>query len=391
MKVMRLRVWALAVFFVCLQAVVFAAEAPDTSAIAAEVFSDLSVDEINRFIASANQELEADAPLLNFATLKEIMAKGVRFDLEGLAALLGRKLFQELLHQTSLMGKLLFLAVLCTVLQNLQSSFARSQVAALAYGVAFVFLTVIAFTAFYQVLQVALQAVDAMVTFMEALLPLLLSLLAGAGAVATAGLFSPFMLMVVTGVGVLVKHCVLPLLLVGAALECVNYLTEQYKLRALADLFKQWSMLLLAFMMLLFFGLVAVQGIAGSVSDGLALRTAKFATANFVPVVGKVFSDAVELVMGASLLLKNAVGIFGVLAVGSLCLTPILKLFSLTAVIKLTGALVEPMGDARMAKCLTSLGGYLLLVTGAVIAVALMFFLGVTILVGAGNVAYMLR
>lgn len=386
-----MRIWAIALLFCCLQAAAFAAENPDAAGVAEEVFSDLSVDEVNRFIASANSELEIEAPLLSFATLKELMAKGVQFDLEGAASLFGRKLFQELLHQTSLMGKLLFLAVLCSVLQNLQSSFARSQVAALAYGVSFVFLTVIAFTAFYHTLQVAMQAVDAMVTFMEALLPLLLSLLAGAGAVATAGLFSPLMLMVVTGVGVLVKHCVLPLLLVGAALECVNYLTEQYKLRALAGLFKQCGMLLLGLMMMLFLGLVTIQGVAGSVSDGLALRTAKFATANFVPVVGKVFSDAVELVMGASLLLKNAVGIFGVLTVGSLCLTPVLKLFSLTAVIKLTGALVEPMGDARMAKCLTSLGGYLLLVTGAVLTVALMFFLGTTILVGAGNMAYMLR
>ena len=148
---------------------------------------------------------------------------------------------------------------------------------------------------------------------------------------------------------------------------------------------------MLGFTMVIFIGIITIQGVAGRVADGITLRTAKFATATFVPVVGKMFADTVELVMGASLLLKNAIGIFGVMAVLLICAFPLIKLLSLVAIIKIAGALVQPMGDEKMAKCLDAMGNNLLLVFACVLTVALMFFLAITMIIGAGSVAMMLR
>lgn len=365
--------------------------APDETRIVEQAFSNLSVDEVNRFVTTMNRELDGDLPELTFGTVKEIIEKGVKFDIQGLINDLCKRIFQELLQQASLMGKLLFLAVLCAMLQNLQNSFESSGISALAYGVCFSFLSVIAYRAFYQVLEIAMQAIDRMVTFMEALLPLMITLLAGVGALTSATLFSPLMLLVVSAVSIVTKTIVLPLLLIGTALECVNYLTDKYRLNHLTGLFKQSGMIVLGFSMVIFIGVVTIQGVAGSIADGVALRSAKFAVSTFVPVVGKVFSDTVELVMGASLLLKNAVGIFGVLTILSICLMPLVKVFSLVAIMKVTGALIEPMGDAKMARCLSAMGNNLFLVAGALITVTLMFFLAITMIIGAGSIAMMLR
>lgn len=49
--------------------------------------------------------------------------------------------------------------------------------------------------------------------------------------------------------------------------------------------------------------------------------------------------------------------------------------------IKISGALVQPMGDEKMSKCLDTMGNNLLLVFGAVLIVALMFFLAITMIV----------
>lgn len=388
--------WILLGFLLCLlmlpaEAAEKKESAPNQNFIVEEAFSELSIDEVNRFINSMNRELDDDLPLLSLGVVQEIITKGVNFDFQGIVDFLLKKIFQELLHNASLMGKLLFLAVLCAMLQNLQNSFERPGISVLAYSVCFAFLSVIAFHAFYQVLRIGIEAVDRMVGFMVALLPLMITLLAGAGALTSAALFSPLMLFTVSAVSIVVKDFVLPLLMLGTALECVNYLTDKYQLRQLTGLFKQSSMIVLGFIMVVFIGIITIQGVAGSVADGIGLRTAKFATSTFVPVVGKVFSDTVELVMGASLLLKNAVGIFGVLTILSICLLPLIKMFSLIAVMKLTGALIEPMGDEKMAQCLTALGNNLLLIAGAVLTVILMFFLAITMIIGAGSIAMMLR
>ena len=351
----------------------------------------LSTTEINRFIADINHELDEDLPLLTIDSIKEFAARGLTMNWQDSWQFIGTRIFKELSANLHLMGKLLFLAVLCALLENLQNSFAHSGISLLAYGLCFVFLAVIALHAFYNALHLVSGTVNNMVGFMQALLPLMISLLAGVGALTCAALFTPLMLFVISSVSVIIKDVVLPLLFLTAALECVNYMSDKYKLSNLAGVLKQAGIVILGVTLVVFVGIISIQGVAGSIADGLTLRTAKYATSTFIPVVGGMFADAVELVMGASLLIKNSVGIFGVITVGLLCLTPIIKLLSLVFMLKITGALIQPMGDEKMAKCLDAMGNTLLLVLGALLTVALMFFLAITMIIAAGSFTMMLR
>ncbi|MCM0757220.1 MULTISPECIES: stage III sporulation protein AE [Sporomusa] len=363
----------------------------ENQAIPFELLEESSVNQVNHFIQTVNKELHEDIPLLTTDVIKDIASKGFSIDWQAVGNKFIAYLFKELATNIHLMGKLLFLAVLCALLQNLQNSFEQSSISLLSYSVCFIFLCVIALSAFYQGLSLARETVGNIVGFMEALLPLLLSLLAGVGALTSAALFTPLMLFVVSATSVVVKDIILPLLFLTAVLECVNYLSGKYKLSNLTSVLKQAGMMVLGLVLVVFIGIVSIQGVAGSVADGLTLRTAKYATATFIPVVGKMFADTVELVMGASLVLKNAVGIFGVLTIALLCALPVIKLISLVVVIKIAGALIQPMGDENMAKCLDAMGNNLLLVFGALLTVVLMLFLVITMIIGAGSVAMMLR
>ncbi|MGI6093321.1 MAG: stage III sporulation protein AE [Veillonellaceae bacterium] len=386
-----MRIYIMAVLFlIVFSAGAFAAPV-DNDELANDLFKKLSPDEVNNFITKVNNELHQDIPLLTSTTVKEIASHGISFDGQSLWQIFINKLFKEFAANLHLLGKLLFLAVLCAMLQNLQNSFNQSGISLLAYSLCYIFLAVIALTAFCNALNLARETVGYMVGFMQALLPLMITLLTGVGAITSAALFTPLMLFVVATVSIVVKDVVLPLLLLTATLEFVNYLTDKYRLNNLTGIIKQTGMIVLGFTMVIFIGIITIQGVAGGVADGITLRTAKFATATFVPVVGKMFADTVELVMGASLLLKNAIGIFGVMAVLLICAFPLIKLLSLVAIIKIAGALVQPMGDEKMAKCLDAMGNNLLLVFACVLTVALMFFLAITMIIGAGSVAMMLR
>lgn len=363
----------------------------ETNEINMQLLNTASLDHVNQFIATANRELHKDLPLLSAQTIANIAANGLNTDWKQLWQSIMMLFIKETTANLHLMGKLLFLAVLCALLQNLQNSFENSSISLLSYSTCFIFLTVIALTAFYNALDMVRQTVSTIVNFMEALLPLLLSLLAGMGAFTTAALFTPLMLFVVSSVSILIKDVILPLIFLTGVLECVNYFSDKYRVSNLASIFKQMSVVTLCLTLVLFIGFITIQGVAGGVADGLALRTAKFATTTFVPVVGKMFADTIELVAGASLLMKNAIGIFGVITILVLCALPLVKLISLIFVIKIAGALVQPMGDEKMAKCLDGIGNNLWLVFGALSTVVLMLFLAITMIVGAGSMALMLR
>ncbi len=70
----------------------------------------------------------------------------------------------------------------------------------------------------------------------------------------------------------------------------------------------------------------SVEGSLSSTVDGITAKTTKAAVSNFIPVVGKILGDAVDTVMGCSNILKNAVGIVGVVVVIAICVGPIIKL-----------------------------------------------------------------
>ena len=60
---------------------------------------------------------------------------------------------------------------------------------------------------------------------------------------------------------------------------------------------------------------MAIQGLTGSTYDGVTLRTAKFAMDKFVPVVGGMFSGTMDTLIGCSLVVKNGVGVMGLILI----------------------------------------------------------------------------
>lgn len=354
--------------------------------------ADLEFSKIEEFINTLNAEAEGAIPQLNFKELVVSLVKGdLDWQVSDVFTGLFKYLFKEVVANASLLGKLVVLAVICAVLQNLMGAFEKSTTGQLAYAVSYMALITLAVSSFALAVNIGREAVDNMVLFMQALLPLLLTLLAAMGGVASTAIFHPLIFGSISTIGTVIKVIVFPLIFFAAILNILGYLSEKFQISRLADLMKTISTMVLGLCSTVFLGLLAIKGVAGSVTDGVAIRTAKFATDAFIPVVGGMFSDALDAVIGSSLLIKNAVGIVGVVIIFLLTIMPMLKIFAVAFVYKLAGALIQPVGDKRMADCLTGLGNSLLGIFGAVATVGLLFFFAITIVVGMGDLMTMLR
>ncbi len=299
------------------------------------------------------------------------------------------------LHEILYSGKLLVTIVLLTVftmlLETMQSAFERNAVSKVAYGIAYLIVIILAVNSFRTATAYAAEAIGNMVQFMLAMVPLLLTLLAGTGGVTSVAVLHPLIVFMIHTIGTLVHLVVFPLLFFSAVLHLVSAITEKYKATQLANLLRNAGVGLLGVLLTVFLGVLSVQGATGAVADGVALRTAKFVTGNFVPVVGKMFSDATDAVMSASLLVKNAVGLAGVIVLIFLCAFPALKILTLALIYNLAGAVMQPLGDTPIVQCLQTIGKTLIYVFAALASVGLMFFLAVTIILTAGNAALMIR
>ncbi len=320
-----------------------------------------------------------------------LFSKDQGFSLQsGLAGLM-RYMWQEVLYNGHILVTIVLLSVFSMILETLQSAFERNQVSKVAYSICYMVILVLAINSFHVAIEYATGAISGMIDFMMAMVPLLFTLLASMGNVVTVSVTHPLVVFMVHTVGTIVHTVVFPLLFFSAVLHIVSSLSDKYKLTQLANMLRTIGMALLGILLTVFLGVISVKGITGSVADGVTLRTAKYLTGNFVPVVGKVFADATDTVISASLLVKNSIGLVGVIILLFLCAFPAIKILTLALIFNLSAAVMQPLGGSPIATCLETIGKSMLYVFAALAAVGMMFFLAITIMLTAGNVTVMMR
>ncbi|MBH5318070.1 stage III sporulation protein AE [Paenibacillus sp. GSMTC-2017] len=302
-----------------------------------------------------------------------------------------RYLWHEVLYNGKLLVTIIMLTVFSMVLETLQNAFERNTISKVAYSITYMVLVIIAVNSFHVAIGYAREAIENMITFMLAMVPLLLTLLASMGSLITVSVLHPLIIFMIHIVGTVIYTIVFPLLFFSAVLHIASALSEKFKVTQLANLLRTIAVGLLGILLTIFLGVISVQGATGAVTDGVTLRTAKFVTGNFVPVVGRMFSDAADTVISASMLAKNAIGLAGVIILLFLSAFPALKILTLALIYNISAAIMQPLGDSPIVGCLQTIGKTMIYVFAALAAVSLMFFLAVTIILTAGNAAIMVR
>ncbi|MFC3768282.1 stage III sporulation protein AE [Paenibacillus sp. GCM10012303] len=314
-----------------------------------------------------------------------------KFSLKAIFAAIGKYMLHEVLVNGKLLASIVILTVFSMILESLQSAFEKNNVSKVAYAISYMVLLLIAINSFSVAIQYAKSAITSMIQFMIAVIPLMLTLLGSMGNVASVTVLHPIIVFMIHAVGTLIYTIVFPLMFFSAVLHIVSSISDKYKVTQLANLLRNISVAALGITVTVFLGVISVKGGTGAITDGVTIRTAKYITGNFVPVVGRLFTDASDTVIGASLLVKNAVGLAGVIIIVFLCAFPAIKIMALALIYNVSAAVMQPLGSNPIISCLQTIGKSLIYVFAALAAVGLMFFLAITIIITAGNVSVMMR
>lgn len=300
-------------------------------------------------------------------------------------------LFHELILNGKLLGSLLMLTLFAVVLQSMQSAFEKTTVSRVAYFVIFLVLIFLVLNSFYLATSYTKEAIDTMKGFMIALLPLVLGMMASFGNVVSISFFHPIIIFLINFSGVFISVFVLPLLFLAAMLVIISGLNENYKVTHLANLFKSVALGTLGVFLTIFLGVISVQGTASAIQDGVVMKTAKFVTGNFIPVVGRTFTDAADTILSASLILKNALGIAGLVVILFIVAFPAIKVAAIALIYKIAAAILQPIGGGPIVQALNTISTYILYILACLLAVSLMFLLAIVIIVAASNLTILLR
>ncbi|MGG1573684.1 stage III sporulation protein AE [Fictibacillus sp. NRS-1165] len=356
-----------------------------------EQLSKLGVEDIKEYWTTIMTEYGGFLPETQKGSLLDFIKGEKDFSIKAWALGILKYLFYEVLIQGKLLGTLILLTVFSMLLQTIQNAFEHHSISRVAYSIIYMVLIILALNSFHIAMQYAQGAISTMMDFMMALVPLLLALMATVGSVTSVAFFHPVIVFLVNSSGLLINNFVLPLLFLSALLSIVSTLSEHHKVTQLAKLLRSLAMGALAVFFTVFLSVISVQGATTAVADGITVKTAKFITGNFIPVVGRMFTDATDTVMSASVLLKNTVGIAGVAILFLLAVFPAIKVLALGFIFSFAAAVLQPLGGGPIIECLGIIGKSVLYIFAALATVSIMFFLAVTVIVAAGNLSLMIR
>jgi stage III sporulation protein AE len=201
------------------------------------------------------------------------------------------------------------------------------------------------------------------------LLPVMTAAMAAEGGITTAtGLYSGTIIFNTVLTTALTK-LMIPMVYVFMTLAVADSAVGENVLQKLKEFLKWLMTWCLKILLYLFTGYLSITGVVSGKVDASSVKAAKIAVSGFVPVVGSVMSDASEAILISAGVVKNAAGIYGILAIIAICVIPFAKIGVQYLLLKLCGAVCGVFGSKASVKLIedfTALMGLLLAMTGCV-------------------------
>lgn len=287
----------------------------------------------------------------------------------------------ELKTGISSIVSILIVIIIHSVLKAIIDGLGNDGVSNIAYFIQYLIIVGLIVNTFTIMLEIVENAILSITNFMNLLIPILITLMMTSGSIVSSGAIEMILLFSINIMGSLINRLIIPLILVATSLSIVSNFSSEIHIDKLSKFIKSAVIWILGIILTIFVGLLSIEGTLGSSVDGLTSKTAKAAVSSLVPVVGKVIGDSVETVIGCANILKNAVGVVGLIVILGIVVIPIIKVIVMWALIKLLSAFCEIIADEKIVKLLDVIGDSYKTLFGILISVSVMFIVGITIVI----------
>lgn len=340
--------------------------------------------------AALEEVLRQDDPLAatgGFQATVAAIAKGeLTLSFEQVMSLMASRFFTAAGNSLWRLTRLMAPAMLWSVLRRLTGKSGEAG-KAVCYLIVCVFLT----QDLSEHIALCTASMEKISTGMQGLFPLLLTLMAAVGGSAGSTLMQPAVVAAAGSMTAFIRHITLPLATMAAVITMLCHLGEGIKLSRLADLFHQAATWTLGLCFTAFIGVLATRGVTAAAVDGVTIRTAKYALDNLIPVVGGLFADTVDTLVGSSMLVQSALGVTGLILIVAWAMAPLCQTLAAALLYKLTSALMQPIAEGELARCIHDFSRVLMLLFIIQLCTAAMFLLLIAQLIAVSGMTMMLR
>lgn len=275
--------------------------------------------------------------------------------------------------------KLLSLAVICAMFGFLPQIFGNEQSSQMGHFISFIILVAFIISLTQNALTIVTESIDVIIFLMNVFIPTYLISLALSGGISTAAWSYEFFQVIIYGVHKVILNYICPAVLIYLAMGLANQLLESDKFSKITELIKKVIGWVLKGILTLLVGFQLLQGLITPYVDKFNTSVAK-KTIEAIPAVGDVATSGIEIAVGAAMLIKNSIGVVGIIILLAVIAAPILELLSYTLALVLVNALLQPILHSRVQKILDTAVNTMKLLLFILLTVMLLFLISIALL-----------
>lgn len=327
------------------------------------IFESMSVDNIVKDLLNGEPLFDSDKILDNLMDL----------------------FFMEMKSAVFLGCQVLAVCIVIGLLSSFSDSFGSRTVSSLGNVICSCVIIALCIGNFHQTYSYCQDTMETMTAAMGILLPVMIPLLIAMGGISSGSILDPVIAGAVTGFNFIMQHIILPIVFISAVFILINSITEKDYVKKLSLFLRRTAIFLTGLVITVFSGITAIQGIVTKSADGILMNTTKFSLDNFIPIIGSFAADSLDMVISCAGLIKNSIGIMGIIIILSLIVTPVIKILAVAAIYKIVAIAAEPITTKNISDCLSEIGTAAVTMTVVLGASALMFLIFITIIMGMGG------
>lgn len=297
----------------------------------------------------------------------------------------------EVSSNLKILISILVIIVIHGILKSITDSLEDSNVSQIIYFVQYILIVTLIMSNFTEIIKLIKETANNLVGFINLLMPLLLTLMVYTGNITTSSVLEPIVLFTSNFIGNIIVDALIPIVLIIVVFSIISKISDRVQVEKISKFLKSGVVWFLGIVLTIFVGVVSLEGTLSSSVDGVTAKTAKAVVSSVIPVVGKVLGDVVDSVLGCGVILKNAVGVVGVIVIIGICILPVLKIATLSVMYSLASAVVQPVADDKIVKLLDEMSGVFKLLLAILCSLSVILIIGVTLVIKISNSGMMYR
>ncbi|MBE5944906.1 MAG: hypothetical protein E7258_08310 [Lachnospiraceae bacterium] len=344
-----------------------------------DIYEMLSLDEVEKSLESGGFSKN-----VNFRDVVDGLARGDSESvLSSLLIYLKSTISGELLANKALMIQLVSLVLIGSIFVNISGSFGNIFVSENGFYITYLIITSIMLTSFSLSLDIVSSSIEKILDLIKIIVPVYALAINFIGQASTSAGMYQIVLLGVWLVQVVILRFIIPMVKFYVIISLINNLNREDNFSKLSVLIKNLVSWLLKTIVVFVAGLNIIKSLIDPQIDALG-RTMVTKIVSSIPG-GGIMSVLTGTFLGTGMIIKNSIGLGGIILIIAVIMLPVIKTFLMMLVVRITGVMIQPIGDKRYVEGVEALADGMKLLLQTILSSAVLFMLTIAIMAYVTN------